>query len=180
MTLKLITEGDFRSSRYGQMADQIEGRLSDLIEQAESFVEFEVDRKLYRETYTEMAEIGQRSLFLAEAPLISVTSIEVRRHGSQDGWQLVDAADYDIYASEGVVELTQVGSLNGSQVRVTYEAGYDPIPAIVKAAVILQTAYFAYQDFEIYGSGDGKPPGISYIQKEVKQLLAPFKRSKFA
>jgi hypothetical protein len=177
MATRLITEGEFRSSRYGQLADQIEGRLSDLIESAESYIESAVDRKLSRDTYTEFAEVGQSSLFLRQSPIIAVTAVEMKNSGRETGWDLIDAERYQVLDSLGIVEFRERLNPRGTY-RVKYDAGYEPIPPIIKTATILQTAYFAYQDFEIYGSGDGKPPGITYIQKEVDRYIAAFVRKK--
>jgi len=176
MAPRLITEGEFRSSQYGQLADQIEGRLSDIIERAESHIESYVDRKLSRQTYTELAEVGQRSIFLRELPIISVAKVEMRR-ASSTPWVEIPATEYTVLNAIGVIDVIDV-DLRDAKVRVTYDAGYDPIPAIIKAATILQTAYFGFQDFEIYGSGDGKPPGITYIQKDIYRYLEPFVRKK--
>lgn len=166
MTLRLITEGEFRSSRYGSLADQIEGRLSTLIEQAESYIESRVDRTLSEKSYTEIPDVGGYTLFMRHSPIISVEEIRI-------GDTIISPDDYIITEGEGTIELLDKPN---SRVIVRYSAGYDPIPPIIKAATILQTAYFAYQDFEIYGSGDGKPPGIVYIQQEVDDMIAPFKR----
>jgi hypothetical protein len=178
MALKLITEGDFRSSRYGQMADQIEGRLSTVIEQAESYIEAMTDRQLSRQTYTELAEVGEYSIFLNESPIIAVTSVQTRASMTSD-WVTIPADYYQVWPREGVIELAHSQPRN-SLAQVVYEAGYDPVPQVIKQAAILQTAYFAYQDFEIYGSGDGKEPGISYIAREVKDLLRPYMRRRVA
>lgn len=166
MTLRLISEGEFRSSRYGSLADQIEGRLSTLIEQAESYIESRTDRVLSETEYTESPDIGRVTLFMRQSPIISVEEITI-------GGKTVDPKTYVIDPNTGTIEL---GSRPHGRVIVRYTAGYKPIPPIIKAAVILQTAYFAYQDFEIYGSGDGEKPGIVYIQEEVDNLIAPFKR----
>lgn len=166
MNLRLITEGEFRSSRYGSLADQIEGRLSTLIEQAESYIETRVDRTLSEKIYREIPDVGGSTLFMRHAPIISVEEIKV-------GDKVISPDDFVIVEGEGTIELFEKPT---TRVVVRYTAGYDPIPPIIKAATILQTAYFAYQDFEIYGSGDGKPPGIMYIQQQVDDMIAPFKR----
>lgn len=175
MATRLITEGDFRSSRYGQLADQIDGRLSDIIEQAESYVESVVDRTLSRETHVEIAEKGRESVFLRHSPVISVSTVEYRSTHS-DTWSPVNPSTYRVLEDLGIIEFDR--RLDSGDYRVTYDAGYDPIPAVIKAAVILQTAFFAYQDFEIYGSGDAKEPGINYIERQVDKYLRPFVRKK--
>lgn len=171
MALRLITEGEFRSSRYGSLADQIEGRLSTLIEQAESYIESKVDRVLSRTEYIETPDIGRVTLFMRQTPIISVEEILV--NGTP-----IDPSKYFI-AHDGTIELFNPVPSN-ARVIVRYTAGFDPIPPIIKAATIQQTAYFAYQDFEIYGSGDGKPPGIMYMQQEVDSLISTFKRTALA
>ena len=166
MELRLITEGEFRSSRYGSLADQIEGRLSTLIEQAESYIESRVDRILSATEYTEYPDVGRVTLFMRQSPIISVEEIRI------DG-RVIDPTKYVIESGTGTIQMDYEPR---GRVRVKYTAGYEPIPPIIKAATIQQTAYFAYQDFEIYGSGDGEPPGIIYFQEEVNKLIAPYKR----
>lgn len=176
MAPRLITEGEFRSSRYGQLADQIEGRLSVLIEQAENYIETQIDRVLSKQRYVETPKSGPRELFLDHDPVISVERVEVL---NRDGTAVEVAPDqYSVDTRTAVIELFGQPNAITNRYRVTYDAGYETVPPIIKAAAILQTAYFAYQDFEIYGSGDGKEPGIRYIQQEVNKYLEPFKRKK--
>lgn len=166
MALRLLTEGEFRASRYGSVADQIEGRLSNLIEQAESYIESQIDRVLSVEDYEESPEIGTVSLFLRQSPIVSVQEVTI--NGVP-----VDPAQYYVEKNMGIIELN---SRPRGRVVVKYKAGYETIPPIIKTAVILQTALFAYQDFEMYGTGDGKPPGITYMQSDINKYIQRFKR----
>ncbi len=167
MALRLITEGEFRSSRYGNVADQIEGRLSVLIEQAESYIESRLDRVLSETEYEEVPEIGRVTLFLRQSPITEVLEVKV-------GNTVLLPSEYSIIADEGLIKLYTAPG--GQDVRVRYKAGFIPIPPVIKSAVILQTAYLCYQDFEIYGSGDSKPPGIRYLQEDINEMIRPFKR----
>ena len=66
----------------------------------------------------------------------------------------------------------------GYEVRVVYTAGYATIPWDIKSAVLLQTALLCYQDLEVYGQGDSKPPGIDYIPKQIAETLRPYKKAR--
>ena len=56
---------------------------------------------------------------------------------------------------------------------------YEEIPADIKAAVIYQTVLLAFQDFEVYGAGDGKEPAIKHLKVTIDELLAPYQKSAF-
>lgn len=176
-TLHLITELDFRSSRYAQVADQVEGDLSDIIAQAEAYIQRKVDRFIWKQTFIDYLKPLGTTLFLRSRPIISLTTIETRiGTGTWTTRALPDFA-IDGDGSSGMVYYSQ-GSLAGLEVRVTYDAGYEPVPPDVKAAVILQTVIFAYQDLEVYGAGDSKKPGILYLQDQVNDIIKPYMRSR--
>jgi len=173
----LITEQEFRASRYGQIAEQIEGRLSDIIVQAESHIESLLNRKIAESTYQEIVRPKSDAIFLRNWPITQITSIEKRKN-YQDTWTTVPLSNFelDFNGKTGVV-LCLSDDIADYEVRVTYKAGYQTIPGDIKAAVILMTAYLAYQDLELYGVGDGKPPGIMYFQNNIDRLIKPYKRA---
>jgi len=173
-TPRLITEQEFRSSRYGQVADQVEGRLSDIIVQAEDYIERTLDRTLTVTTYTELHRPRLDRIFLHQRPIVSLITIR-RRTNVRDPWVPLDLTTFELEEQGriGVIRAL-IDNIAGYEVEVTYQAGFVTIPSDLKAAVILQTVIFAYQDLEVYGAGDGRPPGIRYLQDDVDRLLRPY------
>lgn len=171
-TLRLITEQDFRTSRYSQVADQIEGRITDVIAQAETHIERKLDRTLSLATYTELHRPIGSTLFLRNRPVQTVTTVK-RRLAHTVAWETLTAANFEKHSAAGYL-LALENNIKNYEVEVTYTAGYTSIPEDIKAAVILQTVVLAYQDLEVYGSGDAKNPGILYLQDQVHALLKPY------
>lgn len=171
-TLRLITEQEFRTSRYAQVADQIEGRIADVIVQAETHIERTLDRTLSLATYTEVQRPQGSTLFLRNRPVQSVTTIK-RRSSHTATWDTLNAAHFELHGAAGYV-VALSNNVRNYEVEVTYTAGYATIPDDIKAAVILQTVILAYQDLEVYGSGDAKKPGILYLQEQVEAMLKPY------
>lgn len=158
------------------MADTLEGDLTDIIAQAEDFVERYIDRTLVETTYTEVVRPNGSLLFLRNYPIIELLSVETRS-SSLSAWATQDLSSFELdrNGDTGVVESTR-RSVAGQEVKVTYTAGYDPIPWDIKAAVILQSVVFSYQDLEVYGAGDSKKPGVLYLQDDVLRMLKPYRR----
>jgi len=174
-TLRLITEQEFRTSRYAQVADQIEGRITDVIAQAEDHVERYLDRRLTVQQYVEYIRPAGDSLFVRNRPIVAVSQVR-RRFYYTDPWYVMDLARFEVFKPQGYVRSLERNINNGYEVEVTYTAGYEVIPNDIKAAVILQTVIFAYQDLEVYGAGDAKKPGIVYLQDQVEQYLKPYQQ----
>lgn len=172
--LRLITEQEFRTSRYAQIADQIEGRITDVIAQAEDHVERMLDRKLTVRTYTEYFKpLSSNTLFLRERPVQSITSIK-RRRNYLEAWDTLPLETFQLFAESGYVTCL-AEYIKQWEVQVIYTAGYSTVPTDIKGAVILQTVILAYQDLEVYGVGDSKNPGILYLQNQVNDLIKPYR-----
>lgn len=177
-TPRLITEQEFRTSRYAQVADQIEGRISDVIAQAEDYIESYLDRRLTVNTYTELHRPTGKTLFLRERPIQTVTNIRRRRNYTEN-WQNLPLNEFEIRKAQGFVT-SLAEYLREFEVEITYTAGYPVVPDDIKGAVILQTVVLAYQDLEVYGAGDSKTPGILYLSDQVKYMLKPYRYSRTA
>lgn len=175
-TPRLITEQEFRTSRYAQIADQIEGRISDVIAQAEDHIEQMLDRKLTVTSYTELLRPVGNTLFLRERPVQTVTQIR-RRHNYLDTWYVLPLSAFDIHKKQGYI-YSMADYIKQYEVEVSYTAGYTSIPEDIKGAIILQTVILSYQDLEVYGAGDSKSPGILYLQEQVYKLLKPYRYSR--
>lgn len=174
MALRLITENNFRQSPYGQMADQIEGRLSDLIERAEGIIEGRLRYVVGAASYTQVfpPKSKRATIFLRHRPVNSVTSIK-RRATPSDAWTVLDATTFYLNGGAGYLEDSLGDQTVGYEVEVVYNAGYaiDDVPAAIKQAVIHQTAMLAYQDVDVFGGQDKNPPPVGYINKEIDRLL---------
>jgi hypothetical protein len=179
-TLRLITLGDFATSRYSQVADSIDGDITEVIAQAETHIEGLVDRTLSSASYTEYSFPRSNEIFLLNRPVTALTSVD-RRASYTDAWTSLDVGTFDIERDGKIgTVVSRDADVAGYEVKVVYTAGYATIPSDIKAAVILQTVIFAYQDLEVYGAGDSKEPGITYLQKQVDRYLCRYKHIKIA
>lgn len=176
-TLRLITEQEFRTSRYAQVADQIEGRITDVIAQAEDHIERVLDRRIKVQSYTELFTPHGQTLFLRERPVVSLTTVK-RRSGYTAAWETLSLSTVRLHERAGYVTALKDGLFRHQEVEVTYSAGFATIPEDIKGAVILQTVILAFQDLEVYGAGDSKNPGILYLQGQVNGLLRPYMYSR--
>jgi hypothetical protein len=175
MAPELITTQDFTSSRYAQVADNIEGNLSDIITRAEAAIKSKLRFNIKNKAYTETWRSRTNTLFVEHRPIISVTSIK-RRPSYRNAWETLDLSSFYVEKEAGYIE-SQWDTVAGHEVEVVYNAGYDIIPDDIKEAVTLMTVFFAYQDTEVYGSGDGRRPGILYIEDQVDELIAPYRKT---
>lgn len=192
----LITETEFRSSRYADVADNVV-QLSQIIAQAEDYVEQYLDRKIAKATYTETHYPTQKYLFPYQYPILSISSLKRRRFGEmrqarddegnlrwdgtepvmEEAWQELDLSNIRYAHPEApILEYVGYPNLSGYEVEITYEAGYDPVPPTIKAAVIIQTVLLSTVDLSVFGSDDGKQPSYLYMQDEVYRYLQPYKR----
>lgn len=177
MTLRLLTAQEFLVSRYADVADQLDD-IDDIIEQAQAFVESSLDRTLSETDYTELYRPNNDLLFLRQRPIIAVDSVE-RRISHNNTWEVLDETLFEIEpnGASGVL-LDPDGFIKGYQVRVSYSAGYTDIPADIKAAVILAAVSLSFQDFEVFGVGDGREPAIRHIQNQIDRLIMYYKKIK--
>lgn len=176
--LTLITETEFRSSRYADIADNVV-QLSQIIAQAEDYVERYLDRKIAKAEYTETHYPTQKYLFPYQYPILSIKRLRRRR---RDSFGVTDWEDLDlnkirfVHPEAPVLEYIGTPNLAGYEVEIEYEAGYDPVPPAIKAAVIIQTVLLSTVDLSVFGSDDGKQPSYLYMQDEVHRYLNPYKR----
>lgn len=179
MALRLITTQEFRTSRYADVAEQVD-KIEKIIEEAENHVEHLLDRRIKSEQYTELHRPSAARLYVRQRPIISLDAIS-RRMSHHDPWEALDKADFEVEpegASGVILDIHGGEAIAGWEVQVVYTAGYDPVPSDIKAAVILQTVLFAYQDLEVYGASDGKEPAISHLQRQVDRLLKPYAKTR--
>lgn len=178
MALRLITAQEFRSSRYADVADQVDN-IEDIIEEAEAHIEHLIDRRIKSEQYTELHRPSADRIFVRQRPIISLDTVQ-RRADHDDAWEALDTADFEVEpaGAAGVILDLEGDDIAGYEVQVVYTAGYATTPTDVRAAVILQTALFAFTDLEVFGASDAKEPAIAHLQRQVDRLLKPYTKAR--
>ena len=176
VVLRLITNREFRPSRYGQLADNLEGDLDEIIAQAEDHIENYLDRRFAVTAYTEIHRPSGSRLFLRNRPITALTTVK-RRMSHNESWTTLVNSDFEIEPNDAAgVLLSLEDEIAGFEVEVAYSAGYTTIPWDIKGAVLLQTAIFAYTDLEMYGQGDSKEPGLGYVQEDVYKKINGYRK----
>lgn len=172
---ELITSRDLKKSRFGQLVDSAEDiSVPATIARAEATVQSKLHRKLKRRSYTEYSTGRGYTLFLRQRPVINVTLVEKIGYNMYT-YVPVNMSNMILEVDSGYI--VSPVYINGTKYRVTYEAGYDDIPEDIKEAIVIQSALYLMRDLEIYGPGDGRPPGTEYLEKKIDNLLAPHKQS---
>lgn len=170
----LISFQEFATSNYADMADQVDN-IELVINQAEAAIQSQLGRDFSATAYDEICTPKYDKLFLKQRPIIEIETIS-RRPSYRSGWESLDLDDFRINKESGVVR-SLADDIGGYEVRVVYSAGFETVPADIKAATILETVILAFTDYEVFGAGDGKEPAIKHLQNEVDRLLAPYKKS---
>lgn len=172
-TPELVTVRDFSTSPYAQLADNLDTPLNDILVRAEGAIQKSLGQRIKDVSYTERFRAQGPTLFLRRRPITSVTSIK-RRYSRNMSWDTLLVDDFYFESDPGYIECYV--DMTGYETEVVYTAGYTTLPEDLKQAILLQAVMFAYQDLEVYGSGDGKTPGITYIQDAVKNLIMPYRQ----
>lgn len=175
--MALITETEFRSSQYADIADNVT-KLSTIIAAAENHVETYLDRRIAKAEYTETHYQRNRYLFPHQYPILSITSLK-RRLDAKMEWEELDPEKVRFVHPEApIIEYYDGGTntFHGYEIQITYEAGYDPVPPAIKMATIIQTVLMSTTDLSVFGNDDGKEPGYLHLQREVYRYLDPYKR----
>jgi hypothetical protein len=173
-TPQLVTVRDFSTSPYSQLADNLDTPLTEILARAESAIQTRLRRKLGVTAYTERFRATSSTIFTKHRPIVSVTLLRVR-WGKSFPWETLDTSDLLIESEPGYIESDV--ALRGREIELTYTAGYAELPEVLRQAILMQAVMFAYQDLEVYGSGDGRTPGILYMNDHIDSLIAPFKQS---
>ena len=174
MATTLISIQEFATSPYADIADQVDN-IESVIKQAEAHIQRKLDRTLANTVYTEIHTPRQYKIFLDQRPVTELTSIS-KRLTYNGSWTLADLGDFRLNANAGVIT-DLAGSIAGYEVQVVYKAGFATIPDDIKSATILQTVLLAFQDYEVFGAGDGKEPAINHFQTQIDELLWPYRKA---
>lgn len=175
-TPTLVTVRDFTNSRYAQLAESSDNLdIAGVLASAEAIIQTRLGRQILVTTYTEVIrQAGSNTLFVKRRPITSVTSVRRKFPTPYSSWTLVPAERVSFEPGPGYIEI-YFDDIRGFDVEVTYEAGYTEVPSEIREAILIQAVLLATQDFEVYGTGDSKPPGyIGYMNKDIDNLLAPY------
>lgn len=174
----VVTSRDYSTSRYEALIDSSSVNLNTILRRAEQIIGGKIGTPLELLTYTETAVATGNRLFLLRRPVVSVLSVS-RRNYDGVSWTALAAELYTLNETAGVITVRNDTLMKGYETQVVYTAGYTPLtlPEPLKEAVLLQAARLMYQDFEIYGAGDSKEPGLQHFREEIEEYIAPFKRS---
>ncbi len=96
-------------------------------------------------TYTneEYDGTGSDQLILKMRPVVSISSFQTRDSSENtNDWDDNDAERYFLDSAAGVIDLLSSQNLNWNRSRITYIAGYDPIPAALSEAAATLAAFW--------------------------------------
>ena len=174
----VVTARDYSTSRYESLIDSSSTNLNTILRRAEQIIGGKIGMPLELGTYTDVTRATGDRLFLTRRPVVSVLSVS-RRNYDGVSWNALASDTYTLNADAGVIVIRSDVLIKGYETEVTYTAGYTPttLPEPLKEAVLLQAARLMYQDFEIYGAGDSKEPGVRHFREEIEEYIAPYKRS---
>lgn len=173
-TPRIVTVRDFNTSRFSQLADTSTANIADILARAEKAIESELNRPLAPTSFSERFHPTTNTIYLRNRPIIAVQSV---LRGYNDTIVSSPLTSYYLNSDLGYLEST---AFEGYVVDVTYTAGFVEVPEDLKEAILIQAAYFAFQDLEIYGSGDAKSPGILYLKEDIKDILRPYRQTGLA
>lgn len=173
-TPELVTQQEFTSSRYGQLVEDLETPINDILAKAEQVIQKRLGYKIAVKTYTETFRAQGHIAFLRYRPIVSVTSVS-RRPNARYSWEIIPLTNVTVETDPGYIEV--IDYITGYDVQVVYTAGYSVIPDDIKEAVIIQAVLLSTQDLEVYGAGDARPPGYLYMYQDIDRLLCPYKRT---
>ena len=174
-TPELVTVQEFSESQYSQMIESNADLLpEDVLVKAEAAIQNRIGRRIKAASYTERFRARGQIIWLRQRPIVAVTAFK-RRGTILSDWTVIDPSRIEVESEAGYI--TPIDAIRNYQVEVTYTAGFTVIPEDIKEAVIMQAVLFSYQDLEVYGSGDGRSPGIRYFNEDIDRYLAPYRVS---
>lgn len=138
-TYALVTVGDLKTF-LGISTPQYDSLLEMLINQSTDFIESKCDRRFKETTHTnaEYNGNGTKKLVLKQYPVISFTQLQENHNANNsDNWSTIDAEDYWVEDSSGIITMTSPFSIGTQNYRVTYSGGYATIPSDLQFACCL-------------------------------------------
>lgn len=155
MTSTYVTPAEV-SAAWPGFAKLPEGEQSALIEAATDQIDARIRRSLAQQTYVEVHSGSNRPrIWLRNRPVLQVAEVLItgwaldNTHG--DAWQFTPETG-ELLRGDGLCDprFAPWFPAGRNNVRVTYSAGYDPIPAAVKRAAILVA-----QSIQVAGKANG-------------------------
>src|SRR5687768_2551285 len=165
---QLVTVQEFTESQYAQLIESnADLQPEDVLVKAEAAIQARLGRQIKVSPYTERFRANGQTVWVQNRPIVSVTGLK-RRSTILNDWTIIDPTRVEIESGPGYITVYDV--IKNYQIEVAYTAGYAVIPEDIKEAVIMQAVLFSYQDLEVYGSGDGRSPGILYFNQDIDRL----------
>lgn len=167
-----VSEREFRDSPFGQQIESTEARVLDVLVAAESMIAKRINSPLIAADYVNVfPSVTSGNIFLPRRPVTKIYSVRYTRPHS--AWANLDVSYYTSLDTHLQIN-SEYRSVAGYDVEVHYRAGYEKeeFPADLKYAVFAQAALLIAPDFELFGSGDGKNPGFSYLQKRIDEIVS--------
>lgn len=174
-TPQLVTLRDFTTSRYNQLIDNIDVPLSDILARSEAIIQSQLKIALVPTSYTEEFYTPTQTVFVLNRPIITLTSLK-RRANPLYAWTTLDLTSVRITNDGGYLE-PLVDTVQGYEVQVIYTAGVSTIPEDIREAILMQATLLAFVDLEVYGSGDGRAPGIQYMYEDIERIVSKHRRT---
>lgn len=173
MPPQIVSLAEVTESQFTQLFDQFEGNLENVIEAAEDWVMKYLRWNPISSSEVEIQRLTGDRVFFKAYPVTELTSLEVAWNYSGP-WTTIPTTDFFPDFDAGYIDTYNLGS--GRFVRLTYTRGLVNMPNAIKQAIIIKTALLASPDYEIFGSGDSKAPGLGHYDATVLQLIDPYKR----
>lgn len=136
------------------------------INKATRSIENYCGRRFKSTSYTqiEYAATNTDELILRQRPITTFTALEIRNTGlNQNSWETIDTNLYFVHNAAGVIDLMFNARGSWNRYRVTYIAGYDPIPDDLAEACANLAAYYTLNP-------DGKDVGVQEY-KEGQRMV---------
>jgi hypothetical protein len=167
MAIDLVTKAEYKtymgisSVNSDTEIDFLIPKVSALVKSycRRTFVDYVADIKV------EVFDGGFKELYLKETPLVSVASVQYSEDYGKTYTNLVKFTDW-VIRGDSIVSLSPNGFrevINGY--KVNYFAGYDPIPADLKLAVLDLVEYYSRNNGAVHSTRDLNPntTQISYV-----------------
>ena len=167
----IITEREFRDSPFGQQVDSSEARILDVLVAAEGIIKRRVNSPLIAADYVETwPNVSSPKIFPKFRPVSQVYSIRYTRPYA--AWANLLPTYYTNTTNYIDIE-PEYRSVIGYDIEIYYRAGYEKenFPADLKYAIHAQAALLLANDFELFGTGDSKNPGLTYLQQRIDEIV---------
>ena len=171
----IVTEREFRDSPFGQQIESTEARVLDVLVAAESMIRKRINSSLVAADYLEVfPSVPSGRIFLTRRPVQRIYSIRYSR--PYTAWADLSPLYYTLTSSQLLIN-PDYRSVVGYDIEVYYRAGFekDEFPADLKYAIFAQAALLIAPDFELFGSGDSKAPGFSYLEKRIEEIVSLYR-----